>query len=252
MQIKYLKAFADNYIWLIEHNQQVIVVDPGASLNVLDYIIAHNLELKAILLTHDHSDHIGGVEDILNYKKVPVYGNCSYATINLSDNQVINIFDGIFLSVVFTPGHTYNSICYLLNDGQSKHLFCGDTLFASGCGRVFTNDYYAMYNSLLKIKALDVDTLVYPAHEYTLKNLEFILNLMPNDDELKSYYQQCLNKYNTIGNTLPTVIREELKFNPFFRLDNPDIKSYVEDKFDVLLTNEYECFKNLRMLRNNF
>ncbi len=252
MQIKYLKAFADNYIWLIIHQQQIIVVDPGESYNVLNYIIDNNLRLKAILLTHDHSDHVSGVEDILAHYQVPVYGNCNYATINIVENECIKLFDDIGIKVIITPGHTYNSVCYMIEHNEQKCLFCGDTLFASGCGRVFTNDYYAMYQSLLKIKSLDTKTLIYPAHEYTLKNIDFALHLMPSEQMLDEYYKQCKINYQLNHTTLPTTLVNELKFNPFLKLDDTRIISCMENVFNVSINSNYDCFKYLRMYKNNF
>ena len=181
VKIGHLSAFTDNYIWFIHNSTDFIVIDPGESSAVLDYIITNKLRLKAIVLTHDHKDHMGGVSDLLAYANVPVYAMGGLASIELHGGEEVVLSDFAKARTLVTPGHTYTSICYMLSLLGKKHLFCGDTLFAAGCGRVFTGDFVAMYESLTQLGNLDPDYLVYPGHEYTLKNLEFAKFIQPNE-----------------------------------------------------------------------
>jgi len=252
MKIAYLNAFTDNYIWLLHNDTQIVVVDPGESAQVLDYIIANKLCLKAILLTHDHVDHIGGVADILAHYNVPVYGTCDIATTKLVDGQLFPLFDGISARVIATPGHTLNSICYLVRDKNTQHLFCGDTLFGAGCGRVFSGDFAAMYKSLGLLANLDPQTLIYPAHEYTLRNLQFAQFIEPNSSRLSDRVtfesEQIARKYST----LPTSVQRELETNPFLRCNEQSVAEAVSHVTGKPMLAGFETFVQLRDLRNNF
>lgn len=150
IHIHHLKAFNDNYIWLIGHQFDVVVVDPGVDKSVLDYITDNKLNLKAILLTHSHADHIGGVASIIKKFSVPVYGCCDISTVKVGQGSSFKLL-GCQIDVIYNPGHTMDGVSYLVNDGAKSHLFCGDTLFAAGCGRVFTEDYALMLSSLEKL-----------------------------------------------------------------------------------------------------
>lgn len=251
-KIGYLNAFTDNYIWFIRSGEEIIVIDPGESLQVLDYIISNKLKLKAIVLTHDHNDHMGGVADILINFQVPVYGMGTIPTVVLRDQQTVNISDSIVANTMVTPGHTYTSMCYTISIGNSQHLFCGDTLFAAGCGRVFTGDFVAMFDSLTKLGQLDPDTFVYPGHEYTLKNLQFAADLEPNNELIQERIKFEQNKLDTLGNSLPVTLAIELLTNPFLRCFDPDIVDAVGKRVKQTLSPGFECFVQLRELRNNF
>lgn len=246
-QIIALNAFSDNYIWVIHDNKSAIVVDPGVSDVVIQFLKKNNLDLIAILLTHNHNDHNGGVSNILaNYPKSQIY---NYLDDRIADDTTI-LFSGFpCFKVIATPGHTLDHVCYLFDD---KHLFCGDTLFSMGCGRVFTNDFIAAYDSLCKIKLLSPDVLCYPAHEYTTNNLRFITSI----DDDKSYYQDVakyvLIRLSTMQNSLPTTLETELKYNLFLRCNEDYIKNIVSDKIGEQINDDLECFIALRNLRNNF
>lgn len=198
----------------------MIVVDPGQSQPVIDYIIKHGLILHSILITHTHHDHIGGLAELLSYfnHQITVYGSFPDANIFVKDKQAYTInnqtVDNINILAVTTSGHTVDGFSYLINN---EHLFCGDTLFAAGCGRVFTLDYVAMYNSLNKIKQLNHNTLIYPAHEYTLSNLIFAKYLEPNNQDILNRYRVVCEQRQKDENTLPTTLGMELKTNPFLR-----------------------------------
>lgn len=248
MKIGYLKAFKDNYIWFIQDNTDLIVIDPGESDVVLSYIKNNKLHLKSILLTHDHHDHMGGVAELLKYANVPVYGMCSIATHPLKNNDSIYLSDKISGKILATPGHTYTSICYLLDIIGQKHLFCGDTLFAAGCGRVFTGDFQAMFKSLNQLKALDPDFLVYPGHEYTLQNLQFAQFIEPNNRLITERIREASIKLET----LPVTMAIEQKTNPFFRCDDLGFVNAFSQVIQKKIHRGLACFIQLRELKDNF
>jgi hydroxyacylglutathione hydrolase len=253
MQIGYLKAFTDNYIWFIQHEQDFIVIDPGSSGIVLDYIIPRELNLRAIILTHDHHDHMGGVADLLMYAKhIPVYGIGDIATYELHGGESIAICPWLTATTLATPGHTYTSICYMIDLMGQKHLFCGDTLFAAGCGRVFTGDFVAMYNSLNALSSLSPQFLVYPGHEYTIKNLQFAQFLEPDNRHILHRIKQEQEKLERLGNSLPVSMEIELLTNPFLRTQDRAIIDSVSRISGVEIQSGLDCFIKLRELRNNF
>ncbi|MBY0378780.1 MAG: hydroxyacylglutathione hydrolase [Burkholderiales bacterium] len=238
INLKYLKAFKDNYIWLIISGQNVIVVDPGEAYSVIEYIKIHNLKLHSILLTHAHADHIGGLAELLHFANVPVYGCSKYATISVVDKHIYTVLPEMNILVIATPGHTLDGISYLINN---KHLFCGDTLFSGGCGRVFTGNYAFMYQSLNKIKEHKPDILIYPAHEYTLDNLLFAHNIAPSNSDIKKRLEEVKLLRNQDKITLPTNLELELKTNPFL-LCNQNNENL----------SELEYFIKIRKLKDTF
>ena len=211
MFINYIKAFNDNYIWTIEKDGKTLVVDPGDADPVIDYLKDKNLDY--ILLTHKHMDHVGGVKELKNKYGAKVYGPLEtkeYNDFTLSDGDEFEVMGENF-KVILTAGHTDDHISYLMGD----KLFCGDALFLAGCGRVFTKDYNKSYEGLLKLKNLDEDTLVYPAHEYSLANLEFARSVISNEDLNREYERvKKLREEDKIA--LPSTIEKEKKINPFF------------------------------------
>lgn len=246
-QIKALRALEDNYIWVIYNQKSAIVVDPTLADPVDEFLQQNNLHLDSILLTHGHSDHIGGVAGLVNKYSPQIVDNFSN---QLADATNIQIDGFPTIQVILTPGHMYEHVCYLFDN---KHLFCGDTLFSLGCGRVFTNDYQLMYDSLAKLKRLDNDVLCYPAHEYTLNNLRFTLEL---DHENQGYYADFINKIDSKlfekQNSLPTGLSDELKYNLFLRDSDARLWAVIGKKSKSVITNGFEYFKQLRMIRNNF
>lgn len=246
-QLKALRALQDNYIWVIHNEKSAIVVDPTLAEPVDEFLQQNKLQLASILLTHGHIDHIGGVAELVNKYSPQVVDNFSD---QLTDTTEIQIDGFPLIRVILTPGHMYEHVCYLFDQ---KHLFCGDTLFALGCGRVFTNDYQLMYNSLAKLKKLNNNVLCYPAHEYTLNNLRFTLEL---DNENQDYYAEFINKTDSKlfekQNSLPTLLSDELKYNLFLRDDDARLWTVVGKKSESVITNGFEYFKQLRMIRNNF
>lgn len=211
MNINFIKAFNDNYIWTIEKDGKLIVVDPGDAGPVIDYL--KNKKLDYIILTHKHMDHVGGVDELKIKYGAKVYGpieTSEYNDVTLKNGDVFDLLGEDF-KVISTGGHTEEHISYLA-DGN---LFCGDALFLAGCGRVFTKDYEKSYQGLNKLKKLADDTVVYPAHEYSLANLEFAKSVISNED-LDREYERVRKLRDEDKITLPSTIEKEKKINPFF------------------------------------
>lgn len=221
MQVNFIEAFSDNYIWTIEEENEVVVVDPGESEGFLQHLKGGHKELKAILLTHEHKDHIGGVKDILaEYPNIPVFGPIE--TERLAD-YVVQEGDtfqllGCNFNVLKTAGHSNEHISYLAEDA----LFCGDALFSGGCGRVFTGDYQAQYETLQAFKRLGDHVRVFAGHEYTQTNLRFAHSVKPSNKLIFD----ALNQVNDLRSkglpTLPSSIGKEKNINLFMQAETLD------------------------------
>ena len=175
LSIKPIKALSDNYIWLVTTNEGSIVIDPGESKQIIDLVKSNEIDLEGILITHHHYDHTNGIEEILKYKKVEVFGpknNVNAITKRVKQNDVFNLI-GLKFEVIETPGHTLDHIAFYCLKDEKSILFCGDTLFSGGCGRVFEGTYSQMYESLKKLSKLPEDTQIFCGHEYTSSNLQF-------------------------------------------------------------------------------
>jgi len=227
-----IEAFQDNYIWLIHNDQNSVIVDPGDAGPVISALERKNLNLVAILITHHHADHIGGVMELQEkYPHIKIFApqkdKYDFVNISLKNGDEINIPElQINYKIIEIPGHTRGHIAYY----DKKNLFCGDTLFACGCGKIFDGTHEQMYNSLKKISALPKDTKIYCAHEYTKKNITFALSLDPDDTNLKLRKALVSN----IKNTIPSSLEEELKTNPFLKCTS------------------LEAFKRLRDLKDQY
>lgn len=204
-----VRAFQDNYIWLVVQGNSAVVVDPGDAAPVLTYLARHQLQLAAILLTHHHNDHIGGVNPLLRHDVVPVYGPpmaTGFSYTLASEGETITIpHTGLTFTVMDVPGHTARHLAYY----AGNHLFCGDTLFGCGCGRIFDGSMETLFASLQKIAALPGNTLLYPAHEYTLDNLRFALYLEPGNANLLARRQMEISKLEHGEPTLPSTLQLE-------------------------------------------
>jgi hydroxyacylglutathione hydrolase len=221
-------AFKDNYLWLIHDGVHAAVVDPGDGQPILDALRAHGLTLTAILLTHHHADHIGGVPQLLAEYSVPVYGprndHIAAVTHPLGEGDRVQVPGlALELSVLDVPGHTLGHIAYVRETPGAHWLFCGDTLFGGGCGRLFEGTPAQMAASLAKLAALPEDTLVYCAHEYTLSNLRFAEAVEPGNRALQMRLEADSKARGTNLPTIPSNIAIENATNPFLRATEPAI-----------------------------
>ncbi len=249
--IKSIPAFNDNYIWLIQNNdQQAAVVDPGEAAPVLDYIRQHGLTLETVLITHHHADHTGGISELLRHNpKLNIVGPANdpvpALTHSVSGGEQFELFGETFV-VLDLPGHTLGHIGYA---GAGK-LFCGDTLFSAGCGRIFEGTPQQMFDSLNKIAALPENTDIYPAHEYTAANITFALAVEPDNRHLLDYREQVNRLRADNQPTLPTRLSQEKQVNPFLRTDEESIiRSVANRTFD---TSSIAVFTALRQWKDNF
>ena len=219
VEINPVKAFSDNYIWVMEEGTEAVIVDPGEAEGVLRYLEEQALGLTAILLTHKHDDHIGGVREILEkYPATLVYGpteTADLATQVVKEGDRFELFDKQ-VKVIKTAGHTEEHISFLIEDV----LFSGDALFSGGCGRVFTGDYQAQYDALQKFKQLDEQVKVYAGHEYTQTNLLFARNESPTNPDVVRTLHEVNERRSSDLPTLPSTIGKEKQINLFLRAES--------------------------------
>lgn len=246
-----ISAFQDNYIWLIVENGCAIVVDPGDATPVLAYLSQHDWDLSAILITHWHNDHTGGINDLRKaYPDVAVYGPEHAkiaATQRVTDKQHITLC-GMDFEIMHVPGHTLEHVAYYAK--QQQALFCGDTLFAGGCGRLFEGTAAQMLASLEHLAALPDNTQIYCAHEYTLSNLRFAQLIEPNNAALQQRVAQCTALREQQLPSLPSVLADEKKTNPFLRIKEPDVIQRVLTH-GATSTHAVDVFAFLREWKNN-
>ena len=253
IKIESIEAFTDNYIWLVTTNEGSIVIDPGESSNVINYLDNNQLDLKAIFITHHHFDHTGGIDEITSYYPVNVFGPINdVETINkrLKDGDRVSII-GIDFEIIEIPGHTLDHIAYFSENNGNPILFCGDTLFAAGCGRVFEGTFEQMYESIIKLKNLPINTKIYCGHEYTLSNLEFAKEAEPFNQDTLSRYNNVLKLREKGTPSIPSLLSTELKTNPFLRCDNKEVQENISTKFKTIKESK-EIFKALRLWKDNF
>ena len=253
INIEPIEAFSDNYIWLVTTNEGSIVIDPGESSKTIELLKKRDLNLKAILITHHHFDHTGGIDEVKLFSSTKVYGpknDISSIDVRVEVGQALSLI-GIDFEIIELPGHTMDHIAFYTNNNGNPLLFCGDTLFAGGCGRVFEGTFEQMHESLMKLKSLPANTKVYSGHEYTTANLSFAKEVEPLNKNIISRYNEVLKLRKEGIPTLPTTIEIELKTNPFFRCDVEEIQDSLLKKFNIE-RNEQEIFKALREWKDNF
>ncbi len=239
MKIHRIRAFADNFIFVVELNGQAMVVDPGESEGVFTFLREHQLRLHSILLTHCHNDHIGGVKDLAAQNEhARILGPSRLLEFGIKPNETLAEgvrfeFQNTEWQSLHLPGHTLDHLAYYQT--KEKVLFCGDVLFSLGCGRLFEGSFEQAYHSLQKVKTLPSETQIYCAHEYTLANCNFHIeeNLAPHEDYLK-LKRRIVDRLTKDQDTIPTPLEFELKYNSFLR------------------ASSLEEFTQLRQKRNQF
>jgi len=255
LQIHAVQAFSDNYIWLIQsaQNHDVLIVDPGDAGPVIKFVEKNDLQPAAILVTHHHSDHVGGIRRLDDLYDLPVFGP-QREHIKTVDTPLYAQADQLLhpsfphFRIIDTPGHTPGHISYLIED----NLFCGDTIFAGGCGRLLGGTAEQLFESLGKIKQLNDDTKLYCAHEYTLSNLQFALAVDPDNSALVERFTKTEALREQQIATVPSLLSEEKMTNPFLRCDTAEIKQAAEAYAGQPLDTPLAVFKVLRAWKDEF
>ncbi len=256
LQVTPVRAFSDNYIWLIHSPRNpasVVVVDPGDAAPVERTLNEQGLKLAGVLITHHHPDHVGGVSALLQRRQAPVFGPAGERVpgepTKLREGDEANLPAlGLSFRVLDVPGHTAGHIAYV---GHGA-VFCGDTLFSGGCGRLFEGTPEQMSASLGKLAGLGDDTQVYCAHEYTVSNLRFALAVEPDNADTANYLEECRARRARDEATVPSVIRRERNVNPFLRCDRETVKQAAEARAGRRLQNQPEVFAVIRQWKDAF
>lgn len=249
-----IPAFTDNYIWSMTNNEKkyAAIVDPGDAQTTLNALAAQNIEPIALLITHHHHDHVGGIAGIIEkYPNIPVYGPANefipHITQALKEGDHVDLPElGITFKVFDIPGHTAGHIAYYAED----KLFCGDTLFANGCGRVFDGSLHDLHHSLNKIAKLPPETRIYCAHEYTLDNIGFAKWVEPDNQELDLRQEQSWDMIDSGQATVPSTLELEFKTNPFLRTHLPEVITKAEEIAGRETQTSEEVFAILRVWKD--
>lgn len=252
LRVSPVPAFADNYIWVLHDSTHALVVDPGDAAPVQAFLAEHQLTLAGVLITHGHIDHIGGVSALrADWPEAPVYGPADVACVTqpVGEGESASLpGHGEALTVWATPGHTANHLSYLLPGA----VFCGDTLFACGCGRVFDGTPTQLHASLQRLAALPDDTQVYCTHEYTLANQRFARHLEPDNAVLlaRCAADEALRAQGLP--TVPTTIGLERQSNPFLRVNQSAVRAALAAELGEAPADALAAFTALREWKNRF
>jgi hydroxyacylglutathione hydrolase len=255
IKIEAIPTFQDNYVWAIHNGRSAILVDPGQAAPILAWLNATGMTAQAILVTHHHHDHVGGIAELLEHAPAPVYGPARGAVMSTAvrEGQVLH-FEAIPMNfkVIETPGHTLDHVCYLAGNERDdvSRLFCGDTLFSCGCGRLFEGTPAQMYASLSRLAELPGSTLVYCAHEYTLENIAFALEADPDNPDLLARHAAALQLRKQGKATLPIPLSSEIKCNPFLRCDLPALVVAASQHYKKPLNPGVDTFAAVRTWRD--
>ncbi len=249
-----IQALSDNYIWCIHDGCYAVVVDPGDAAPVIESLNKHGLRLDAILITHHHADHTAGIQELASvYKNVPVIGPKNSKTKGLThlvaENETVSFANlDMPLRVLEVPGHTLDHVAYY----SDTALFCGDTLFCAGCGRIFEGTPEQMWSSLQKLCSLPDTMQVYCTHEYTLANLNFAHAVEPNNDDIKTAIESVKQLRSAGLPSLPSNLALERSINPFLRADLQENWPFIEKHTQQKVTNSVSAFAAIRGWKDKF
>lgn len=250
-----IPAFNDNYIWcLYDETGAAVVVDPGDAAPVEAFLASHSLHLTGIVLTHHHFDHVGGVAALTENRRIDVQGPAEATpevTRAIVDGDHLTVL-GLDFEVIAVPGHTLDHLALYAARHTPPLLFCGDTLFAGGCGRLFEGTPEQMHQSLTRLKALPPDTRVYCAHEYTLANLSFAAAVEPQNAALRERLERVKAQRDLELPTVPSSLAEECATNPFLRSDVDDVRDAASGYANISLTDEVDTFAAVRRWKDHF
>lgn len=265
LQFKQIPAFNDNYLWVIIQNQHAWVVDPGDTTPIISFFEKENIVLKGILITHHHLDHIGGAEQLLAWSKKlnqplataigPLHPGITFLDRVIEDQDEVELFPQVNARVLAVPGHTLSHVAYYVSQSilnPIPRLYCGDTLFATGCGRLFEGSANDMYQSLKKFAQLPDTTLVCCAHEYTLSNIKFALSLDEKNPDLLAWSKQAAELRQHHLPTVPTTIGLEKKVNPFMRCDLPSMMEIAQRASQGRVSTPSEVLAAIRKMKDSF
>lgn len=249
-----IPAFSDNYIWAIHDGTHCVVVDPGDAAPVEAWLAREGLTLSALLITHHHPDHVGGVTALCENRDLPVYGPARETIPRMShplrDGDRVRLASpDLELEVIDVPGHTLGHIAF--HAPEQGWLFCGDTLFAGGCGRLFEGTPEQMHHSLTRLAGLPEQTLVFCAHEYTQANLSFAATVSPDDSAVAERLARVRELRGEDRITLPSTVGEEKRTNPFLRAAEPALRQACERHFGERPDNPVAAFAALRRWKDS-
>jgi hydroxyacylglutathione hydrolase len=254
MELVALPAFADNYIWMLTQADQALVVDPGDAAPVCQALAQRGLRLTGILVTHHHGDHVGGVADLIPMLEGPLWAPRSQdhvaPFVGLQGGERLH-WNDLTIDVLAVPGHTLDHLAYhLVPPHGSPLLFCGDTLFSGGCGRLFEGSAEQMHASLMALSTLPDDTQVCCAHEYTVSNLRFAQAVEPGNPDIRAALELAQATRAAVRPTLPSRLARERRINPFLRCAVPDVARSAQARGPA--ATPAEVFATLRAWKNDF
>ena len=257
LKVHPITAFDDNYIWCIHNDRHAYVVDPGDHHPVVEFLSEQRLTLAGIMITHHHADHIGGVRTLVDYsdrqQALPIWGpktpRFPFVTHPVTEGDTLELQGvGLKCSVMEVPGHTLDHIAYISDLG----LFCGDTLFSAGCGRLFEGNAQQMQNNFNRFRALPDGTAVYCSHEYTLANIAFAEHIWVDNNTLTLHQRWAEQQLAKGVPTLPSTIAIEKNINPFMNTHSDELRLALQQRLQRPITSDVDAFAALRELKDTF